>query len=114
MSKLSHAETARIFKALSHPHRLAMFLELARCCPPDWSICESTEDLCRCVGDLGADLGVGASTVSHHVKELVNAGLIRCERKGQRINCSADPDALDTLRRVLSDLGGAPRERSTP
>ena len=93
-----------MFKALSNPHRLAMFVQLARCCPPTGTGCSSEDDLCRCVGDLGCDLGVGASTVSHHIKELVNAGMIRCERTGQKVNCAVDPAALTALESFVSGL----------
>jgi len=97
-------DLARMFKALSNPHRLAMFVQLAKCCPPSDSCCTSEADLCRCVGDLGGDLGVGASTVSHHIKELVNAGMIRCERTGQKVNCSVNPVALQALEKFVSGL----------
>jgi DNA-binding transcriptional ArsR family regulator len=109
----SHADLARLFKALSHPHRLAMFVELARCCPPEGTDCSCRDDLCRCVGDLGRDLGVGASTVSHHIKELVAAGLIRCERQGQRVHCAVDPDALRALSLFAADVNPTPIEGST-
>mgnify|MGYP003905405807 CR=1 FL=1 len=42
---------------------------------------------CACVGELGKDLNIVASTISHHMKELRQAGLVRMERRGQRIEC---------------------------
>lgn len=83
-----------MFKALSNPHRLAIFLQLAKCCSRQSC---SHEDMCCCVGDLGKNLSVVPSTVSHHVKELVNAGLIRCERRGQNIDCWVDPKILKDM-----------------
>ena len=50
-----------------------------------------------CVGDLGRDLGIGASTVSHHIKELYQAGLIQTERRGQHVECWIVPETLEML-----------------
>jgi SAM-dependent methyltransferase len=47
-----------------------------------------------CVGELGQDLGIVGSTISHHIKELRRAGLIRRERQGQKIVCWIDPQPV--------------------
>jgi len=90
-------QLAEVFKALSNPHRLSIFTRLADCCTPA-AVCGSEEQMRACVGELGKDLGIVASTVSHHIKELRRAGLIRLERKGQKIECWVDPSTLETLR----------------
>lgn len=86
---------ARAFKALGNPHRLKIFIKLATCCAP------GTKALCEgetpCVGELGRDLGIVPSTVSHHVKELRNAGLIHVERQGKNVVSWVDPDILAEL-----------------
>ena len=92
---------AEIFKALSNPHRLRIFQRLISCCEPGtvWEGAgRSGEEGCACVGELGRDLGIAASTISHHIKELRQAGLIRVERNGQRIECSVDPETVAALR----------------
>lgn len=87
---------AEVFKALSNPHRLRIFLQLVECCTPGTRY--AVEDGGRaCVGDLGRSLGIVSSTVSHHVKELVRSGLIRTERRGQKIDCWIDPEMLAGL-----------------
>ncbi len=84
---------AGAFKALSHPHRLAIFLRLAQCCQRHGC---STEECARlCVGELGKGLGIGQPTVSHHLKELTRAGLIRTRRCGQSTECWVAETTLD-------------------
>jgi len=96
---------AEIFKALSNPNRLKIFLRLISCCQPGalTTIKESVEpEGCACVCELGQDLGIVPSTISHHIKELRQAGLIRMERNGQKIECSMDPEALTALQGFFS------------
>lgn len=86
---------AAAFKALSNPHRLQLFMRLANCCAPGdlTPVCEVK----ACVGDLTQGLDIAPSTVSHHLKELRQAGLIHMERRGQTIECWAEPFALAAL-----------------
>lgn len=96
---------AGMFKALSNPNRLKIFLRLVSCCVADETtdIRESVEsEGCACVGDLGQDLGIVASTISHHIKELRQAGLIQMERRGQKIECWIDPGTISALKGFLS------------
>jgi ArsR family transcriptional regulator len=86
---------AGIFKGLSNPNRLRIFLRLVSCCAPG-TVC-TVDDRKAYVGELARDLDVGPSTVSHHIKELHRAGLIRMERKGQNVECWVDPEVLQDL-----------------
>jgi ArsR family transcriptional regulator len=85
-----------IFKALANPHRLTIFIKLAGKRAGSFS-CEVTDGACACVGELGRDLEIVPSTVSHHIKELNRAGLIELERKGQNIYCTVRPEILEKL-----------------
>ena len=104
MSKYKNIQQyAEMFKALSNPNRLRIFLRLISCCSPGtvWSIPEklaSASEGCTCVGDLGQDLGIVPSTLSHHVKELRQAGLIKMKRNGQKIEYFVDPEATAALK----------------
>jgi DNA-binding transcriptional ArsR family regulator len=99
MSKYQKDNIARyadVFRALSNPNRLRMFLRLVSCCRPG-TVWSSDCGLKTCVGTLGEEMGIGLSTVSHHLRELRRAGLIRMERNGQRVECWVDPHILEEL-----------------
>jgi ArsR family transcriptional regulator len=85
-----------MFKALSNPNRLQIFLQLTQCCTPG-TLCRHEDIQVRCVGDLGSDLNVAASTLSHHIKELHRAGLISMRRNGQNVECWIEAQTLDRL-----------------
>jgi ArsR family transcriptional regulator len=93
---------AQIFRALSNPHRLRVLLMLADCCGPrNFSETEAR----ACVGDICSELGIAPSTVSHHLKELRQAGLIHTARNGQNVECWVDPASIETLLTFLRDAG---------
>ena len=100
------ARYARIFQALSNPNRLEIFLRLVKCCEPG-TVCTGDPDVPNCVGEVGKDLGLAGSTVSHHLKELRNCGLVHMERQGQRVACWVEPKVL----RELADFLGAQSAR---
>ncbi|KPJ76184.1 MAG: hypothetical protein AMJ54_12530 [Deltaproteobacteria bacterium SG8_13] len=90
-------EFADVFKALSNPHRLQIFLRLVSCCKPG-TVSYVDAESSAYVGELGEELGVVKSTVSHHIKELKRVGIIRTERQGQRIACWVDPEIVEALK----------------
>ncbi len=89
-------QTAAMFAALSNPYRLKIFLRLASCCTPG-STCTTEEGMRECIGELGKNLEIAPSTISHHIKELCRAGLIRAKRRGQNVVCWVEPETLDSL-----------------
>ena len=93
---------SQIFKALSNPNRLKIYLRLISCCQPG-TISEIHSEQCACVGELGQDLGIVPSTVSHHIKELRQAGLIHMKRQGQKMECWVSPETLELVRGFFSE-----------
>ena len=49
------------------------------------------------VGDIGAELGVTASTLSHHLEKLKNEDLVRVQREGTFLRYSANTAVLEQL-----------------
>jgi DNA-binding transcriptional ArsR family regulator len=97
MSKSKSVERqAERFKALGNPHRLAVFQRLLNCCAPG-TACSAGEASTLCVGDLGRGLDIAPSTLSHHLRELARAGLVRTARRGKSVECWVEPDVLEEL-----------------
>jgi ArsR family transcriptional regulator, arsenate/arsenite/antimonite-responsive transcriptional repressor len=90
------ATTAAVFKALADPHRVRIVNLLLGAEGP------------VCVCDLTPHLGIAQPTVSHHLKRLVDAGLLDREQRGTWAYYSLNPAALDRAAALLQ-LQGAPR-----
>lgn len=80
---------ARSFAALADPVRLRLLS----------FITSSAREVCAC--DLVEPSGRSQPTVSHHMKILVDAGLVTREKRGLWVWYRAVPERLDALRAVL-------------
>lgn len=81
---------ARSFSALADPVRLRMLSVVAAA---------DGEEICAC--DLVELSGRSQPTVSHHMKVLLDAGLITREKRGLWVWYRIVPSRLDALRIVL-------------
>jgi len=100
MSKFRNEDIERLagmLKALASPQRLRLFVQLTDCCEPERSCTLTPSGLRRCVGDLARDVDLSASTVSHHLKELRQSGVLKMQRSGQRIQCWVSEEAVRLL-----------------
>jgi ArsR family transcriptional regulator len=96
---MNDTQLANIFKALSNENRLRLFEEIrtrGETAYRDGTIARVGGCLLQHVID---GLSVGAPTVSHHLKELVQAGLVETERDGKHVRCRVSQTALEALRR---------------
>ena len=94
------ARISSAFKALSNETRLAVFenIRLGQC--KETLDKDNRPSVC-CVA---SNFNISLSTISHHMKELRNAGLIDCERKGQSIFCQPNEDTVKMMIEYLNSV----------
>lgn len=98
------SDLSKIFKALSNEQRLKLFKLIYH-----WqqAACDDGEDIQCCKGvdktfSMACDcLDISKSTISHHFKELQNAGLITCSRKGQSFTCKVNSDVINEIKNFI-------------
>jgi ArsR family transcriptional regulator len=90
---------ARVFKALGDPTRVRLL-----------SLIAATEGGEACVCDLTAPVNLSQPTVSHHMKQLVDAGLVTREQRGKWAFYRVVEDAL---RSVADSIAPVPPARSS-
>jgi len=84
-------QLAQLAKALGHPARVAIIRLLLR------------RDACMC-GEIVDELPLAQSTVSQHLKQLKEAGLIRGEVDGPRVCYCVDEGSIALLRGLVEGL----------
>ena len=82
-----------MFKALADPNRLRLL-----------SIVKSADGGEACVCDLTEPLDLGQPTVSHHLKILVDAGLLHREKRGTWAYYSLVPGSIERTSGLLETL----------
>jgi ArsR family transcriptional regulator len=86
-------QKAQVFKALADPNRLRL-LSMVKA--------EASGEACVC--DLTGPLDLGQPTVSHHLRILVEAGLLHREKRGTWAYYSLVPGALEQTAGLLAAL----------
>ncbi len=82
---------AELFKALSHPARIAILKYLA-------------ETKTCITGDISEELPLSRSTVNQHLTELKKAGLIRGHIEGINTKYCLNPEGLNHFKNLSSSL----------
>ena len=82
---------ALMMKALAHPARIAIIQHLIK------------SEACIC-GDLVEELGLAQATISQHLKELKNAGLIKGTIEGTSVCYCIDGKVWSQYRLALNDF----------
>jgi ArsR family transcriptional regulator len=103
---------SKIFKALSNEQRLKIFLTIYKQCQisaaekgtPEFKVaggsscCLGNGSIERAFTKMCGCMSLSRSTISHHFKELQNAGLITCVREGQNFRCRVNQDVIDEIK----------------
>ena len=84
-------EVAKLMKALSHPARIAIVEYLL------------SVDSCIC-NDIVDEIKLAQPTVSQHLKELKNAGIIQGEIDGKAICYCINPETLKKMEHFISEI----------
>lgn len=87
------------FKALACQQRLRLIYLLKNWEGQD-TCCDGVR---KAFTQASEELNISKSTLSHHFKELENAGLITCVRNGQALECKVNEDAVNEMRVYLGD-----------
>jgi DNA-binding transcriptional ArsR family regulator len=90
MSDAAALEVALRLKALADPARVKIMSLLFACDAGELNS-----------GDLADAIGVGESTVSHHLTQLRNAGLVESNRRGMNVFHRPHRDAMAALCAVI-------------
>lgn len=86
---------SELFRMLGDPTRLKLF----------WLLCYRGQN----VTDLSSILGISSPGVSHHLKQLKEAGFITSERRGKEVYYrAASTAAVKRIRRAMEDLVDLP------
>jgi ArsR family transcriptional regulator, arsenate/arsenite/antimonite-responsive transcriptional repressor len=93
---MNRAQVEKISKALADETRLTIFQEIA-----------ARRDI-SC-GDIVALQEVTPATVSHHLKILVEAGLVECRKEGQFVFSRVVPETIEGYTRALASMAAGKR-----
>jgi DNA-binding transcriptional ArsR family regulator len=91
--KRSIASLGKIFTALSSQSRLGILLYIHdkhRRCKGRVIRCQNE----ACIKNLAKAMNITMPTASHHIRELVNAGLVTTEKNGKWVYCTINKKAF--------------------
>jgi len=88
---VEHNEMATLFKALSHPARIAIV---------DYLL---SVDSCIC-GDIVNELPLAQPTISQHLKELKNANIIKGSIEGTAICYCINPETIQKIEQHFGSI----------
>ena len=97
LSEAEAVELERVFKALADRHRVKILNRLLQA---------GGEAVCVC--DFEDLLGLKQSTVSYHLKQLLDAGIITREWRGKYAYFSVAPGALERVGELLTSAAVVP------
>lgn len=88
-----------MFKALASAQRREILRLLGEGTPMSGACCLASEDVCAC--KLSERLGLAASTISHHMAVLRDAGLVTARKDGLWVHYGLRRDVLARAAREI-------------
>ena len=86
----NNEKTAKIFKALGDPNRIDILKML-----------QSGE---KCACKLLEELNIGQSTLSHHMKVLCDAEIVKGRKEGKWTHYSFNDEGINNAKEILNDI----------
>jgi predicted transcriptional regulator len=91
---------AQLLKAMAHPARVAILQRILQ------------SNTCIC-GDLVEELGLAQATISQHLKELKNAGIIQGTIEGVSVCYCINPETWKLMTTQISTLLGSYKDTAS-
>lgn len=109
---MTREELTRIFKALANENRLKILEAIKNnqtectCCPEDIGLIseEEREGTICCVDEIVGQFDMAQSTISQHLKELHNAGLLIRHKRAQWVYYTINRERLEELSKYLGQF----------
>lgn len=106
------SDIIKIFKALANENRLNIFNLLKGKCvcedaPPSFNP-QSLPEGCLCVQEIVEKFNMTQATVSHHLKELNNAGILTRHKRGPWVYYLVNNEAIEEIRKFFGEGRGEP------
>ncbi|MDP4128119.1 MAG: metalloregulator ArsR/SmtB family transcription factor [Bacillota bacterium] len=86
----NYEDNAKVFKALCDPNRLM--------------IVEKLQGGERCACEILEDLNIGQSTLSHHMKILIESGIVEGRREGKWMYYSLSKEGCEAAKNLLDEI----------
>ncbi|MEJ5993112.1 metalloregulator ArsR/SmtB family transcription factor [Pedobacter sp. Du54] len=87
-------QLSTLLKAIAHPARIAILQQII------------SANACIC-GELVDELGLAQATISQHLKELKNAGIIQGTIEGVKVCYCIEPNSWAILTKLFGDFMGS-------
>ncbi len=96
---LSEAQVISADDAMGLAQRLKALGEPTRVLLVSMLLTQPGREACTC--ELAPVVGLSEPTVSHHLKQLLDVGLVSKERRGLNVYYRLEPDSVKAISRVL-------------
>lgn len=107
---MTQDQLVKIFKALGNETRLRILDAIKNnqmecsCCPQDVGLFDVKEGAICCVEEIVGKFDMAQSTISQHLKELFNAGLLERHKKAQWVYYTLNRQTFEELSEYLKQM----------